>query len=207
MTAKQLKRLLTELGASQEAVQWAEGKNLRDAWNTCERPDWMLSLCDRMAGRRGWPTREQVVLAACDCAERALRFVPPDEDRPRKAIETVRKWAEGRATLDEVREAADAARTAAVKAVARPAGAGEAGWAARAAASGATGAWWVPGAAVVNAADAAWAAAAVAAGAEEAGAELTEEETAAAEAAETAELKVCADIVRNRLSVPMDGAK
>jgi hypothetical protein len=56
--------------------------------------------------------RKLVVLAACDCAEQALRFVPDGENRPRAAIETARKWAVGLATIDEVRAASSAASAA-----------------------------------------------------------------------------------------------
>ena len=53
--------------------------------------------------------RRLVVLAACDCAETALRYVPAGEDRPRRAIETARAWARGQATLAQVRAASSAA--------------------------------------------------------------------------------------------------
>jgi hypothetical protein len=56
--------------------------------------------------------RQELVLAACDCAETALRYVPEGEHRPRLAIETARRWARGEATVKEV----DAARVAAISA-------------------------------------------------------------------------------------------
>ena len=75
-----------------------------------------------MIGKEGWPSRQDVVLAACDCAEPALRYVRVGEDRPRKAIETARAWARGEATIEEVREtrraASDAASAAAATAYA-----------------------------------------------------------------------------------------
>lgn len=46
-----------------------------------------------------------VRLLACDFAERALRFIPAGEDRPRLAIETARKFAKGEATLGELADA------------------------------------------------------------------------------------------------------
>jgi len=60
-------------------------------------------------GSSGWPTRQKVVLAACACAETALKFVKAGEVRPAKAIEVARAWARGEATLAQVRDAADAA--------------------------------------------------------------------------------------------------
>jgi hypothetical protein len=52
-----------------------------------------------MVGEPGWHTRQQVVLGACACAEAALKYVKPGDDRPRKPIETVRAWARGEASL------------------------------------------------------------------------------------------------------------
>lgn len=109
MNAKELSQLLVKLGACSEAVRLAEGKSLRQAWKGSQRADWMLWLCGKMAGKKGWPTRKQVILAACDCAETALKFVPKGEKRPAKAIKVARAWARGRATLAEVRAAANAA--------------------------------------------------------------------------------------------------
>jgi hypothetical protein len=106
MNAVEFAKLLNKLNACQEAVTWAKGKSLAEVWETCERADWMLWLCGKMIGKQGWPTRRELVLAACDCAETALKYVPKGEERPAKAIETARKWARGKATIQEVRGAA-----------------------------------------------------------------------------------------------------
>ena len=111
-TAKQFESLLHELGACSEAVRWAHGKTLHVVWTTCKRGDWLLWLVGKMADKKGWPTRKQAVLAACDCAEKALKYVKEGEDRPRLAIQTARKWARGKATLGEVRKAYAAADAA-----------------------------------------------------------------------------------------------
>ena len=109
MKATEFSQLLSELGACVEASAWSKGKSLSAAWKDSNRGDWMLWLCGRMADKPGWPTRKEVVLAACDCAELALKHVPAGEDRPRKCIETVRAWAAGTATLDDVLTARRAA--------------------------------------------------------------------------------------------------
>jgi len=96
---------LTELDACGGAVKWArEQPSYAQAWRICHRGDWLLWLAARLA-----VDRKQIVLAACDCAELSLRYVPAGENRPRIAIETARKWCAGEATLDDVRKAADAA--------------------------------------------------------------------------------------------------
>ncbi|HUW14482.1 MAG TPA: hypothetical protein VM537_32475, partial [Anaerolineae bacterium] len=103
-------------------------------------------------------------LFAADCAERVLAMFErdmPSDDRPRRAIEATRVFADGRITIDSLAAACAAARAAAWAAT---------GAAARAAAWAAAGAaaWDAAGAAAWAAAgdatgDAAWAAARAAA--------------------------------------------
>ena len=109
MNAEQFENLLQELDACSSAVEWAHGKSLHVVWNTCNRGDWLLWLAGKMADKKGWPTRKQLVLAACACAEQALKYVPKSEERPKKAIQIARAWARGKATIEEVRNAASAA--------------------------------------------------------------------------------------------------
>ena len=108
---------LAAIGACPEAVVWAKDySTLRAAWKVCERGDWMLWLCEKMEGKKGWPTRQQVVLVACDCAELSLPIFEkeyPNDKRPRLAIEAARAWANGDGTIEQVRSAADAAYAAA----------------------------------------------------------------------------------------------
>src|ERR1700740_2774342 len=130
MDAKQLNQKLRRLGACSEAVEWAKGKSFAEAWMTCERGDWMLWLCARMAGAEGWPSRQKIVLFACDRAETVLPIFEkryPQDDRPRKAIETARAWAKGES----------AAAAAAAAAAAYAAAAAAAAYAAAAAAAAA----------------------------------------------------------------------
>lgn len=75
-------------------------------------------------------------LLACDFAERALRFVPEGEDRPRQAIEVARRYARGEATREEM-DAAGVAAWAAARDAARDA-ARAAAWAAAGATAWAT---------------------------------------------------------------------
>lgn len=113
MKAKELQALLFSLRACGEAVDWAKGKPLAKAWKDSGRADWMLWLCGRMAGKPGWPTRQQVVFAACQCARVGLKHAWKGEGRPLAAIESAERWSRGEATLEEVRKAAAAAYAAA----------------------------------------------------------------------------------------------
>lgn len=109
MDAVELSELLNSLGACRAARKWSQGKSLQQAWNTCNRGDWLLWLCGRMTDRPGWPSHKDVVLAACDCAELSLKYVPEEKKRPRKCIKTVRAWVAGTATIKDVRSARNGA--------------------------------------------------------------------------------------------------
>lgn len=61
-------------------------------------------------------TEQSARAFACDCAEHVLPIfdrLAPDDDRPRKAIETARRFARGEADQEELAAAWDAARDAA----------------------------------------------------------------------------------------------
>jgi hypothetical protein len=87
-------------------MDWLGDRDSDQMWAECKRPDWLLWWAGQVV------PRQELVLAACDCAEMALRYVPEGEHRPRLAIETARRWVRGEATVDEV----DAARVAAISA-------------------------------------------------------------------------------------------
>ena len=172
---------LKDMHACEEAIKWVGNKTAKQSWKTCPRPDWMLWLLTKQLGKKGWPTRKQLVAAACDCAETVLHFVPAKEKRPAKALAITRKWLAGKATLKQVREAADAAFAAAFA----TAYVADAAYAAASAADAAYAA---------DAADAATAAAAAAAAAAYAA-----DAAAYAAGAQTKANKQMADIIRKRI--------
>ena len=106
MNNAELRAFLTARSACRDAMEWLGNRDSAQMWAECQRPDWLLWWAGQIVPRR------DLVLAACDCAETALRFVPGDEHRPRLAIQTARRWAHGEATLDEVAAAANAANAA-----------------------------------------------------------------------------------------------
>jgi len=81
----------------EEVRRAIEGKELRGMWDTCERGDWLLWFSAHMIGKPGWPTHQQVVLAACQWARLAIRHVT--SALPLKAIEVAEAWARGEATI------------------------------------------------------------------------------------------------------------
>src|SRR5271165_5207159 len=75
-------------------------------------------VCESARLLRQLPTWNErtMRLFAADCAEHVLHFYEekfPDDSRPRKAIEVVRRYANGEATLEELISAWDAASAAA----------------------------------------------------------------------------------------------
>ena len=101
-----------DCGACAEARDWlATQSDPRAAWETCERPDWMIWYA-----RRRDVDPKVFVRIACDCARTVLWLVPEGENRPRLAIEVAERRMRGEATIDEVRDAAYAAEAAAADA-------------------------------------------------------------------------------------------
>ena len=103
-----LYKYLEKLEACADALTWVDDNKLSDpqvAWDTCPDPRWLIWVTEKHQGKPGWPTRQEVVLTACGCAEMSLHLVPADEVRPRLAIATARRWAEGKATFEECRQA------------------------------------------------------------------------------------------------------
>lgn len=105
---------IENMGACESAVDWLRAEKhptLAAAWAACPRGDWLLWLVLECAGN------DQVcvllALAAADCAELGLHYIPVGEDRPRQAIEIVRAWARGEATIEQVEAAGVAAAGAA----------------------------------------------------------------------------------------------
>jgi hypothetical protein len=192
MNAANFKKLLSDLGACSDGVEWAKGKTLAKVWATLERADWMLWLIGKMADKPGWPTRKQVVLLAVDCAETVLPIWEkrhPGDERVKNCLEGTRKYLAGKITLPELRvlrAAAYAAYAAAAAAYAADAAA-DAAYAAYAAAYAAAAA----AAAAADAADA-YVAAYVAADAAYVAAD------AAAAARKKAHLKMC-KIIRKQI--------
>jgi len=170
---------LKSINACGEAISAAEGKTAQQAWDTCERGDWMLWLAGKLSGEPGCDRRRRLVLASTECARLAWPYVKEQDKQVVQACyETAEQWARGEngITLEVVEAAAWAASAASAAAV-------DAAWAAVAAAWAA----WAASAAAVDAASAAWAASAAA---------VDAARTAAGAAAMVATLKQCAVIVR-----------
>ena len=101
------------LNPCEDGLKFAESfKTLQEAWDKCERGDWMLWLLGKLSGPSDSSKRKELVLIVCKCARTSLKYVTKGEKRPLIAIQTAEKWAIGKATLEEVNAAANAAYAA-----------------------------------------------------------------------------------------------
>lgn len=114
---------LKDIDACDDAMKWLEAgqyPTLQDAWNACERADWMLWLISRTVQPDA--DRKPIILCAVECARLALPIYEeryPNDDRVRKCLEATEKYALGEAPRDEVvaaRKNAAAASIAAARA-------------------------------------------------------------------------------------------
>ena len=124
-------KLLDELNACQEAKQWAAGKTLSQAWQECQRADWMLWLLGRS------PINKKII--GTIAVEFAEQYVHNANGYPAvsECIGVVKKYLAGEATQEELSAAESSAWSAALATE-------SSAWAAaRAAAWGAESAAWV----------------------------------------------------------------
>jgi hypothetical protein len=115
MTKKNIAEKLRELGASSPAVEWAaKHRSLQRAWDECQDGSWMLWLLGRLAGQPDSPSCRKLVGTAAKCAELALPCVDDEETEGicRACVQTCVAYAEGEATLEDVRAVASAAYAA-----------------------------------------------------------------------------------------------
>ena len=98
------------MNACGEAQDWvkAEGHvTLGAAWKACPSGDWMLWFAGKMSGPPESEGRKKLVLAACGCARIALPYAK--SPKALACIETAEAWANGNATIEDVRKARIAA--------------------------------------------------------------------------------------------------
>ena len=114
--------LLTKLNACDEARDWAKGKTFEEVYTTCHRGDWLCWLFAKTN-----PEDIQLLTLVKGHQANTVRHLMRDE-RSRKAVDTAIAFGEGRASREELRNAARYAYAAAAAACASDAD--DAAWAA-----------------------------------------------------------------------------
>ena len=111
-------RKLHALGACRDAVEWAATQpSYAEAWETCQRGDWLLWLLGRVAGPFGSPSHREIVGAVSACARTALPIFEaavPGDGRVRACLDLLDRYAGGEVVSPEqIQAAAGAAWVAA----------------------------------------------------------------------------------------------
>ena len=102
MSNKNWWKKLEKLEACPESIEWAKTQpSATAAWRNCKRSDWMLWIACVLCKQNSKQHR-RIVLAACKCVRLALKYIPKSEKRPLIAIRVAEKWANNKATLEEV---------------------------------------------------------------------------------------------------------
>jgi hypothetical protein len=116
--------ILKSKRACDDAIAWAEpyGSDHRKAWAECPRGDWMLWILVRIhQPKQGDKRHRKLVGCLADIAAEVLPIFEtryPNDKRVRDCIETLRRYAAGTATIDDVKAARKAAYAAAADAAA-----------------------------------------------------------------------------------------
>ena len=110
-------QLLNKLDACEEARNWAQGKTFEEVYTTCHRGDWLNWLFAKTN-----PEDVQLLTLVKGHQANTVRHLMKDE-RSLKAIDTAIAFGEGRATREELNNAAAAAFAASAARAASAAGA------------------------------------------------------------------------------------
>ena len=107
LTSEEFQKKLQSLSACRDAVAWAQGKDFKQVWQTCERGDWMLWLAHWLMRNDSVFTLQQITKAKVRCA-RLVQHLMKD-NRSIQAIDVAERFSEGLATREELNAAAAAA--------------------------------------------------------------------------------------------------
>jgi hypothetical protein len=105
-----MKELLIKLNACDEAIEWAGDRTIEEIVKDCDRGDWLLWLAKKIDIEL-----QPLTLAKGHCAN-TVRHLMKNETSI-KAVDMAIAFGEGRATMEELNNAANAAADAAYDAV------------------------------------------------------------------------------------------
>ena len=106
---------LQYIRACPDAVSWLKTcESWEQAWQSCERGDWMSWLVGCVSGKPDSDLRRKLVACCCEHARTAEPYWPEDHASIVVCLELAERWAGGDegVTLGDVRAAANAAKAA-----------------------------------------------------------------------------------------------
>lgn len=96
-----LKEFLNSLGACQDSVLWADGREVsEETWNTCPRADWLLWFARQLE-----IDHRLIAQAAYSCAKTTLIYIPPEVTFQYDLLEVMGRWIGGEVSSEEVKRA------------------------------------------------------------------------------------------------------
>lgn len=105
------------MNACSDALKWLESqKELKSAWENCERGDWMLWLLNKTTNKSDELSLRRLTLVKARCAKIVIHLM--NDERSRNAVLIAEQYGLGnaiRSELDAAAYAADAAARAARK--------------------------------------------------------------------------------------------
>jgi len=105
----EFKKYLKKIAACDEAIEWVGDRTLQQAWDECNRPDWMLWLY-----KQNNPDKKTCVKIATYAAKLCVKIYNreyPADKRPEEAIAAAEKWLEN--PSEDNARVADTAKAAA----------------------------------------------------------------------------------------------
>ncbi len=111
-----------------DAMEFARGyTSAAKAWRECQRPDWMLWILAKSIGGAPWSDERKPLVACClDCACTVKHLWPKDRaEKTGTAVEVMRQWTKGKASMEQAQQARRDLRAAASAAYAAYAAARE----------------------------------------------------------------------------------
>ena len=100
-----MKELLIKLNACKEAIEWAGDRTIEEIVKDCDRGDWLLWLAKKIDIEL-----QPLTLAKGHCANTVRHLM--ENEKSIEAVDMAIAFGEGRATMEELNNAADAADAA-----------------------------------------------------------------------------------------------
>jgi hypothetical protein len=94
---------LKDMNACDKAIQWLEHnqfKYFQEAWDACERGDWMLWLIGQTTDRENEAKLRKLTLAKARCAKLVIHLM--SDKRSKNAVLVAEQFGMGRATRQEL---------------------------------------------------------------------------------------------------------
>jgi len=106
MEVKEFNNYLKNADACERAIDWSNGKSLREAWEQCERGDWLLWLYSNLFPEN----KRQITLAKGLCAKTVYGLMT--DKRSRDAVDVAIRFGRNEAEEKELAAAAASAADA-----------------------------------------------------------------------------------------------